>query len=80
MPASLDNICGILNVISASHGQVVRAIRNKIFKDFEDCLQDECAKTVNAQFIVTCNVRDYTCAGTTAVTPDQFLDILNGVI
>lgn len=75
---NLLNVCKVLRVTGAPHWRVVQAIKNNDFKDFEDCLQDECAKSVNAQLIVTCNVRDYTCAGTTAVTPDQFLDILDG--
>ena len=44
--------------------------------DFEDCLQDECTVHVNADYIVTCNPKDFREARTTVVTPDVFLKIL----
>lgn len=27
--------------------------------DFEDCLQDKCAKDIGADYIITCNVKDF---------------------
>ena len=65
----LDQICNLM---------VVEAVNNRSFKDFEDCLQDECAVSVNANFIVTCNVKDFKCAKTEAITPDALVSILEG--
>ena len=50
------NICKILTVVGADQGEVIKAIENSDFKDFEDCLQDRCAVSVAADYIVTRNV------------------------
>lgn len=69
----LMNICGFLRVAGASHEEVVRAIGKKEFRDFEDCLQDRCAKSVEAQYIVTRNVADFSGSEVPAVLPEDFL-------
>ena len=69
----LKNICSILTVVGASHDQVLDAIERDDFKDFEDCLQDECAVAVNADCIVTCNVKDFGNAKTKIYNPDEFV-------
>jgi len=76
--AWLDDICDILTVTGATHKQVRDAIRNSDFRDFEDCLQDECAVHVNAGYIVTCNAKDFRQAKVSAVTPDVFVKIVTG--
>ena len=71
--AWLNNICDMLTVTGATQEQIKEAIKNANFKDFEDCLQDECAVHVNAAYIVTCNVKDFKNAKTRVVTPDYFV-------
>lgn len=71
----LLGICNILTVTSASHEDVVSAIKNDMFKDLEDCLQDKCAIGVNADYIITRNIPDYQKSVCKAITPEQFLDI-----
>lgn len=72
---ALCKICQIVKVTGASHDRVQSALMRADFKDFEDCLQDECAKEVNADYIITRNVTDFKNSGTKAVTPDEFLNI-----
>ena len=72
----LRDICRVLTVVGATHKQVVEAISRENFRDFEDCLQDECACAGQADFIVTCNKKDFQAAKTKALTPDEFLAIL----
>ena len=74
----LENLCDLLTITGATQEQVTEAIKNRIFKDFEDCLQDECAQSVNADYLVTCNLKDYKNAKTKAVTPDILIAILEG--
>lgn len=74
--AWLNDICNILTVTGATQEQVKEAIKNSNFRDFEDCLQDECAVHTNAGYIVTCNVKDFQHAKTPVVTPDVFVKIL----
>lgn len=62
-----------MTVCSAGHIEVMRAIDNAAFKDFEDCLQDECARTVHADYILTRNVSDFVHAHVKAITPEEYL-------
>ena len=72
----MKDICSILRVAGASHEEVLRAIERKEFKDFEDCLQDRCAKGVKAQYIVTRNTKDFLGSEVPAVLPEEFLEEL----
>lgn len=74
--AWLNAICDLLTVTGATQEQVKQAIQNLSFRDFEDCLQDECAVHANAGYIVTCNAKDFRNAKTSVVTPDIFLKII----
>ena len=71
----LLGICNILTVTSASHESVISAIKNDMFKDLEDCLQDKCAAEINADYIITRNISDFKSSKVKAVTPEQFLSI-----
>lgn len=65
----------ILEVTGASHSQVRQAVEKECFDDFEDCLQDECAKAVKADYIITRNKTDFSFSDTKAVTPEEFLEV-----
>ncbi len=49
----IRRICTILKIVSATNKAVLEAINNTDFKDFEDNLQDCCAVTAGADYIVT---------------------------
>ncbi len=72
---NLKDICEIFTVATASQMEILDAIEKDSFADFEDCLQDKCAKTVGADYIVTCNVRDFDNSETKAITPDDLAKI-----
>ena len=44
------------------------------FSDFEDCLQDECAKQVFADYIITRNTDDFLTSEIPAISPADFLE------
>ena len=69
----LLQICRVLTVTTASHKEVIKAIQQDDFHDFEDCLQDRCAVSVHADYIITRNVRDYQNAEVPAILPEDFL-------
>lgn len=71
----LKKLCLVLQVTGASHDKVCNAIERMEFTDFEDCLQDECAKEVAADFIVTRNLDDFQKSQIKAITPQKFLEI-----
>lgn len=70
------DICSFLQVTGASHSEVVRAIEMKDFKDFEDCLQDRCADSVGAEYIITRNIMDFANSKVQAILPEDLLQIL----
>ena len=72
----LKRICTMLTVTGASHERVCNAITRDDFADFEDCLQDECAKEIKADYIITRNVQDFNKADVTAVEPKEFLKLV----
>ena len=72
---SLKDLCEIFTVASATQSEILSAIENDSFSDFEDCLQDKCAKDIGADYIITCNIRDFENSEVPAVTPDEFYRI-----
>lgn len=70
---NLRDICEIFTVASASQKEILDAIDNNSFSDFEDCLQDKCAKEVGADYIITCNTKDFDNSEVPAVNPMEFL-------
>lgn len=65
-----------LTVVGIKHEQIVEALNRNDFKDFEDCLQDECAFDINASYIVTRNIKDYSNSKIPAIMPEQFLELM----
>ena len=72
----LTKILQIVQVTGADHEEVVKAVKMDDFRDFEDCLQNKCAETVHAQYIVTNNVKDFKRSTITAVTPAEFCQLI----
>ncbi|MDE7211574.1 MAG: PIN domain-containing protein [Lachnospiraceae bacterium] len=72
----MEDICSFLRVTGAEHEEVVGAIRRKDFPDFEDCLQDKCAKSAGAEYIITRNPSDFMNSEVPAVEPEIFLEML----
>lgn len=75
---ALRDVCSIFNVVSASQEEIFDAIQKDKFADFEDCLQDKCAKEAGADFIITCNIKDYENSEVPAITPREFIDVMIG--
>lgn len=63
----------ILEVEAVDTEKLRIALENEAFADFEDCLQVECAKSTNVDFIVTRNVKDYTLSDIPILSPEQFV-------
>lgn len=55
--------------------KILRAIEDKDFKDFEECLQLQCAIDFNADYIITRNVADFKSSKIPAITPQDFLNL-----
>ncbi len=74
----LRQLCIILTVAAADQQSVLQAIDNDSFKDFEDNLQDCCAAYVQADYIITGNVKDFDgVSRVTAIDPNTFLALIS---
>ena len=73
----LMGVASLFEITSATHPAVVDAMRNENFPDFEDCLQEKCALNVNADYIVTSNVKDFAASKVPAVTLAEMVEIIN---
>jgi len=72
----IETICDVLTIVGASNEEVKAAVHNREFKDFEDCLQDKCAKEAACDFIITANVKDFKNSEVPAISPSDFLKLL----
>ncbi len=70
----LLDIMDLLKVADASHENVRNALIREDFSDFEDCLQDECAARIHADYIITRNIADFSNSNIPAITPSDFLE------
>ena len=75
--AFLFYLSQITEIIGIDRQKILDCIQNESFSDFEDCLQSECAKSFYADWIVTRNVKDFADSEIKAISPDEFLKIIN---
>ena len=66
----------LFDVVSIDKNRLVAALEKSDFKDFEDCLQDECAYAINADYIITRDAKDFESSMVKALTPEEFLENL----
>lgn len=69
----IKNLLLVLDVAGYDRISVIGALEKNDFKDFEDCLQDECAVFFGADYIITRNIKDFVNSSVKAVTPTEFL-------
>ena len=70
----LVNLCSIFDVEGLDKAKILSGLQNEDFSDFEDCLQMECAKAFNAEYIVTRDVNDYKMSEIKAILPKDYLE------
>lgn len=71
----LLNLCEILEVEGVDSRKVKSALNRMDFVDLEDCIQDECAATIKADYIVTRNVKDFENSLVPVILPKEFLNL-----
>ena len=72
----LKLVCTSLTVAHADNTMLLNAIAKKTFTDFEDNLQDCCAQNINADYIISANVKDFKNRSIIpAITPVDFISI-----
>jgi hypothetical protein len=72
----LLDLCGFIDVVGIQKKQIIDALNNDEFMDLEDRVQFECAKIINARYIITRNIADYPNSPISAILPEDFLKII----
>ena len=76
---NIIKLSSFFSVVSVGKDNILRAVRNLSFDDFEDALQTECAEEVAVDCIVTRNPKDFSTATVPVVTPKELLNLLQNV-
>lgn len=66
----IENNLSFLRLVGITPEDARKALAAR-WSDFEDCLVARCAEKINADYIVTRNVRDFTASSVEAVTPEE---------
>ena len=72
----IKNLCDIFRISDLNAEKIMAAAENEDFSDFEDCLQEECAVEVMADYIVTRNPGDYKTSRIKVIEPGEFVELL----
>jgi predicted nucleic acid-binding protein len=72
-------ICEIFNIAGYTKEQVIDALNNDDFSDFEDCLQMKSAQTVSADYIITRNINDFRGSLIPTMLTEDFLKLFDNV-
>lgn len=72
----IKNLCSIFRVSDLNLDKILSAIDNEDFTDFEDCLQEECAVNIMADYIVTRNPKDFEKSRVKVIDPEGFILLL----
>ena len=76
----IKQLCQLLTVSSADNEDLLNAVDDTDFKDFEDAMQDCCAVRFHADFIITANIKDYKGhSNTIPLTPNDFLKLIESL-
>lgn len=68
------------DIIDVSKDVIKKALKSE-FKDFEDAIQYNCAKSINKiDFIVTRDTKDYKTSSLPILTPKEALTVIEGII
>ncbi len=66
----------IVDVVSINRQKIENCLLNVDFKDLEDCLQDECAASCGAEYIITRNIKDFQQSKISAIIPEDFIKLM----
>ena len=69
----LLKLCKMFMVVGIDAGKLESALSNMAFRDFEDCLQLECAKDFEADFLVTRNGKDFVGSAIPVLEPAELI-------
>ena len=71
--AMLLELCEFIEIAGIQKKEVINALTNEDFDDLEDRLQVECARMVNADYVVTRDITDFSASPIPAILPEDLL-------
>ena len=71
----LTKLFETFRIVSVSEATIHEALGLK-WDDFEDCVQYTSGKSINVDYIITRNTKDFAKSQITAMSPNEFLDIV----
>jgi len=72
----LLDLCDFIDVVGIQKKQIIDALNDNEFTDLEDRIQFECAKVINANYIITRNITDFSTSPIPVILPEDFLKII----
>jgi predicted nucleic acid-binding protein len=72
----LTSLLSFIDVLPVNRDRINEALISEL-KDFEDAVVESAAFAINADYIVTRNIKDFSRSRMKAVTPAQFLNLLS---
>jgi predicted nucleic acid-binding protein len=74
----LKDMCTLFTVVEIDSKKIVEALGDNGFDDLEDCLQEKCAVAVEADYIITRNIKDFMNAQVKSLDSETFVNtVLN---
>jgi len=73
---NLNRLAQLVSFADVSSSDVIMALSSKI-SDYEDAVVDEVAKKIDADYIITRNVKDFDHSKVKAITPTKFIQTIN---
>lgn len=64
-------------IIEENYNSVKAFIDYDFYDELEDCLQIQSAQNLRLNYIITRNIKDFRYSTVQAVTPEQFLELIN---
>lgn len=71
------NLMELLTIVDVTHRECLAAL-DLPMHDYEDALLSCCAKNWGADYIITCNTKDFTHSPVKALTQEDFLQLFQG--
>ena len=71
----IENNLAFLQLVGVLPDDAKRALSRR-WSDFEDCLVATCAEKINANYIITRNVKDFKASNVPAITPQELFERL----
>lgn len=73
----LTDICRLFYVEGIDQNKIIKALQNDHFRDFEDCLQMQCAEACSVDYIVSRNIGDFVCSSIPCILPKDMCKIID---